>query len=114
MNSKEHILHIAKLKNNCPKCYGNNGLEISFVQEETETKFFTKVLKQVNDTLYCHNCKTIIYPESWTEDIESVYRYHKKQAFPLDSSLKPKPITYKLLFLAIGIIAVLFFFLGRY
>lgn len=114
MNSKEHILHIAKLINNCPVCYGTNGLEISFVQEETETKFFTKVLKQVNDTLYCHNCKTIIYPVNWTADIESVYQYHKKQAIPMDPKLKPKPITYKLLFLGFGIISVLIYFLGSY
>lgn len=114
MNSTEQILHIAKLNNNCPECYGTNGLEISFAQEETETKFYTKVLKQITDTLYCHNCKTIIYPESWTENIESVCQYHKKQAVPKDAHLKPKPITYGLIFLGFASIAALIYFLGRY
>jgi uncharacterized protein with PIN domain len=112
MKSTEHILHTAKLNNNCPECFANDGLEFSFVQEEMETKFYTKSQEAVNETLYCHGCKHIIYPVNWTDDIERVYEYHKKQAVPKDSRLRLKPISFGFIFLCVGIIAAVIYFIG--
>ncbi|GHC46166.1 hypothetical protein [Ulvibacter litoralis] len=105
MNTIEQILHIAKLKNNCPVCYATDGLEISFIQEEHENKYYNKIKKEVSETLYCHSCKNIIYPVNWNEDIERVYQYHKKQAKPKSAQIQLKPITYSVV---IGILLVLF------
>lgn len=112
MKTSEHILHIAKLNNNCPECYNNDGLEISFVQEELENRFYSKSQNSITETIFCKNCKTIIYPVSWTPDIDSVYTYHKKQVIPKKSSLRLKPISYTLIFLVIGLLTTLIYFLG--
>lgn len=106
MNTIEQILHIAKLTNNCPVCYTTKGLEISFVQEQHENKFYNKVDKKVSETLYCHNCKNIIYPVNWNEDIERVYLYHKKQANPKSAQIQLKPITYSII---VGILTLVCF-----
>ena len=37
-----HPLHAARLKNNCPECFANDGLEFSFTQEQITKKLFTK------------------------------------------------------------------------
>ncbi len=113
MNTHEHILHSAKLNNNCPECYATNGLEISFVQEECENRFYTKAQKSITETMYCNNCNHNIYPVNWTEDIERVYEYHKKQAIPKSSQTNLKPITYGIiLFCLAGITALIYFLLN--
>lgn len=112
MKTTEHILHIAKLNNNCPECYATDGLEISFVQEEMENKFYSKTQKTVAETLYCHGCSNIIYPVNWSEDIDRVYQYHKKQATPKSSQVKLKPITYGIILVCFGGLAALIYFLG--
>jgi hypothetical protein len=113
MKISEQILHSARLNNNCPECYTTDGLEISFIQEEVGNRFYSKTQKQIHDTLYCQSCKTTIYPVNWTEDIDRVYKYHKKQAIPKSTQLHLKPITYSLIFLGLGIVAVLLYFLEQ-
>ena len=113
MNTTEHILHTAKLNNNCPECYATDGLEISFVQEEVENRFYSKTHKKVSETLYCSGCSNIIYPVNWSEDIDRVYQYHKKQAVPKSSQVRLKPISYGIIVLCVGGVAALLFFLGR-
>ena len=109
MNSTEHILHIAKLKNNCPECYTTNGLEISFAQKELENRFYSQNQKDVIETIYCYNCNNIIYPVSWNDDIEKIYEYHKKQASQRGSRLRLKPLTYAILIgLAIAILLIFY------
>lgn len=110
MSDTKHILHNAKLNNNCPECYGSNGLEISFVQQEIENRFYSKASKHITPTLYCNNCKTIIYPVNWTDDIERVYQYQKKQVVTNSTQFKLKPISYIGAFLAIGGIVALIYF----
>ncbi|RMA66323.1 hypothetical protein [Ulvibacter antarcticus] len=114
MNTTEHILHIANLNNNCPECSKKDGLEISFVQEEQLGKFYSKVGKDVKDTIYCKTCKSVIYPVNWTEDLDRIYQYHKKQAIPMKSGLKLKPISFKLMFLGIGILIIILVLLTQF
>jgi len=100
----EHILHTAKLNNNCPTCYTTAGLEITFAQNVTETRFHSKAEKTIIETIYCHTCKNVIYPVNWTDDLERIYEYHKKQVVPKKSFLKVKPIVYLLILVAIIIV----------
>ena len=109
MKHTEHILHIAKLNNNCPECYGTNGLEISFAQKEMENRFYKKIEKQISETLYCHNCKTVIYPVNWTAEIDQVYQYNKKQAVSKNTGIRLKSISYLLILLPIILIAALLY-----
>lgn len=110
MKTTEHILHLAKLKNNCPECYTTNGLEISFAQNELENRFYSKNQKKIIETIYCHNCNNIIYPVSWNDDIEKIYNYHKKQALPGGSHLKFKPLSIGIM-LGTAIAVALIFYL---
>jgi len=97
MNTSEHILHTASLKNNCPICYTNNGLEITFVQKEIENWYSVRNGKEILETIYCKNCENKIYPVNWNEHIEKTFSYHKKQAIPRSSRLQLKTKGYTIL-----------------
>jgi hypothetical protein len=92
-----HTLHTARLKNNCPECFANNGLEFSFVQEQTLQKLSTNACKDISGTLYCHTCENTIYPVNWNNDIERVYEYHKKQVHPKKSGIRLTKLGYGVL-----------------
>lgn len=94
MKTQTHILHSAKVKNNCPLCYSTEGLEFTFIQEEIENKFYSKAKKEVLEKLYCQNCDQQVHPVEWTEDVERVYEYNKKLATPKSSGVRLKPISY--------------------
>lgn len=111
MKERTHILHTAQLKNNCPTCYGNDGLEFTFTQKEKENSFYKKPSSKIDEILYCHNCKTTIYPVNWTNDIELVYDYNKKIAETHRHYLQIKPLSYILIILAIVLIAAVVYFL---
>jgi len=101
MSQKSNILHKALLKNNCPTCFGTDGLELTFIQGEKENAFFHKPDSTIGESLYCHNCKNPIYPVNWTEDIERVYNYHKKLSETKRQHLRIKPLFYILIIAAI-------------
>ncbi len=111
MSTKTHTLHTARLKNNCPTCFGTDGLEFTFTQSEKETPFFHKPDTQIEEKLYCHTCNNPIYPVNWTEDIERVFDYNKKIAETNKQYLKVKPLFYILIVLAIILVAVSIYFL---
>lgn len=110
MAKRTHILHTAQLKNNCPTCFGNDGLEFTFTQEENENSFRTKPSQEIEQILYCHNCITYIYPVDWTEDIERVHDYNRKLAETKRHHLKIKPLTYILILIGISIVAAAVYF----
>ncbi|MDN3722825.1 hypothetical protein QRD02_00400 [Aequorivita sp. SDUM287046] len=105
MKKKIHTLHTARLKNNCPTCFGTDGLEINFTQAEKETMFSTKPATDIEHTLYCHTCKNQIFPVNWTEDIERVFDYNKKIAETNKHYLKVKPLFYIVFIVAIVLVA---------
>jgi hypothetical protein len=100
-----HALHAARLKNNCPECFTNDGLEFSFSQEQTIRKLFTRASKDISEKLYCHTCKNTIYPVNWNDDIERVHEYHKKQAHPKKTGIRFTKFGYRLGAGAIVIVA---------
>lgn len=111
MSHKTNILHTARLHNNCPTCFGKDGLEFTFSQEEQENLFFHKPSSKIEKNLYCHNCKNPIYPLNWTLDIERVYDYNKKIAETKRQYLKVKPLFYILITVAIIVVATLIYLL---
>ncbi|TXG36854.1 hypothetical protein [Seonamhaeicola maritimus] len=74
------------LKNNCPECYSNEGLRLSFKQKLIETKFYKSITSEVNHSLECKVCNTTIYPVQWTDDIERVFEYQQKAVKPKKAS----------------------------
>lgn len=111
MTSKTTTLHTARLKNNCPTCFGTDGLEFTFTQKENETALFKKPDATIENALYCHSCKNSIYPVNWTEDIERVFDYNKKIAETNKQFLKVKPLFYILVVVAIVLVAAVVYVL---
>lgn len=95
------------LNNNCPECYNNTGLHLTFMQKFVETKFYKSITKETSHQLECHNCQTSIYPVSWTEDIERVFNYHKKAFTPKAPSTKLKKAAWILIISVLVLIIAL-------
>ncbi|MBT0606883.1 hypothetical protein [Aequorivita echinoideorum] len=109
MGDFQKTIHTARLNNNCPTCFGKDGLEITFSQKLKETIFFEKASRQIGKSLYCHTCKNTIYPINWTEDIERVYDYNYKIAETKKQFPKTKPLFYVLIVVAIAVIAAVIY-----
>lgn len=108
-----HILHTARLNNNCPTCFATDGLELTFSQEKNSTKFFDKAEKEITSKMYCHTCHHDIFPVSWTDDIERVFEYNQKLATPSNTGITPKPLLYILIIVAVSIVAaVVYYFIS--
>ncbi len=69
----------SKLRNNCPKCFAQNGLEFSFYQKVEDTQLYTRATKKVTGELHCSHCESRIYPGLWTDEIDRVYLYNLKR-----------------------------------
>lgn len=114
MGTTTHVLHNARATNNCPECYGNDGLEFTFSQKMVESVFMKKPDPKVTELLYCHTCNNQIYPVSWTDDIERVYKYNKKIAEEKRLPLKLKPLLYGFILLdAIIVGGLIYYFVLR-
>ena len=111
MTETSHVLHTAKLNNNCPECYDKSGLELTFTQTEKENKLYSKASSEVDFKMYCSNCDTNIYPVSWDEDIERVFQYHEKVVQKKPSGIKLKPLAYIFILIDAITIAALIYFL---
>jgi DNA-directed RNA polymerase subunit M/transcription elongation factor TFIIS len=94
-----------QLNNNCPECYNNSGLHLTFKQKFLETRFYKSITSEVDHEIFCKNCNTIIYPVRWKKDIESVFEYHQKAFVPKKSSIKLKKVAW-IVITAIGLVVV--------
>ena len=91
-----HIKEVA-LKNNCPVCFSNKGLHLSFKQRLVDTKLYKSITSKIKHELDCKNCNSPIYPVQWTDDIEQVFEYHKKAFTPKKTALKLKTVSWILM-----------------
>ncbi len=78
MNTEHIVLKEAPLHNNCPECYANDGLILTFTQQKTTSKFMTLHSKEAVGNLKCTKCGSNIFMGRWTDEIEQVYKYHQK------------------------------------
>lgn len=103
-----------QLNSNCPECYSTDGLTLIFSYKNEKTKLFERANGEIQSTMFCTNCDTIIYPSRWTDDIERVFEYNKKLAQPPKTFFKFMPLSLILLFaiVAAGIAAA--FLIMRY
>lgn len=97
-----------KLNNNCPECFSNDALQLTYKQKFTETIFFKAITNKTTTQMQCNKCNTQIFPVRWTEDIESVIAYQNRALEPKPKSIKLKPLAWFLivsaLILAVGLI----------
>jgi DNA-directed RNA polymerase subunit RPC12/RpoP len=66
------------LTNNCPECFSNEGLLLTFYQKHIESPWYKKATGEITDSIRCQNCNTDIYPVRWTDDIERVREFYLK------------------------------------
>ncbi|WP_223032617.1 hypothetical protein [Hanstruepera marina] len=92
------------LKNNCPECYNNEGLQLTFKQKFIESNFYKSLTTETKHILYCNTCKTTIYPVSWTDDIERVVKYHQRAFVPKKASFKLNKKAWTLIGVTIALI----------
>lgn len=97
MEEKLVTIKTVSLNNNCPECYNNEGLELTFKQKYKETSFIKSLTKEVVKELKCKKCNTIIYPGRWDNDIDRVVEYHHKAFSPKPSSYKLKRLSWIIL-----------------
>ena len=91
--SQFFTLKEVKLNNNCPECYSNDGLQLTYKQNFKENAFYKAITNKTTKEMQCNKCNTQIFPVSWTDDIERVVSYQ-------DRVLVPKPKSFKLKTLA--------------
>jgi len=113
MEKTKHILHTAKLTNNCPECYRADGLEFTFLQEMKENILLKRPAKHLNEALFCTNCDTIIYPVNWNLDIERVREYNLKIAKEKGLSTTIKKASYILGIVAVVIVIGLIYYFTK-
>ncbi|MBD0830971.1 hypothetical protein [Aestuariibaculum sediminum] len=93
------------LNNNCPECYSNKGLKLTFKQRFVETSFYKSITPEIKYEMDCSTCNSHIYPVKWTDDIERVFEYHKRAFTPKQASRHLKKSSW--LAISLGIILVL-------
>ncbi len=106
MKTEFIVLKEAPLTNNCPVCYANDGMVLSFRQKRLKSKFLIKTNGALIEGISCKKCESDIFPGQWTKDIERVYDYHKKTIEPKSGSIhftKLFYILFVLIMLTLGI-----------
>lgn len=96
------VLKRTTITNNCTECFSQD-LELTFFQKSMLSPFYRRITDVVTHRLQCKKCDSVLHPVNWTDDIERVLEYYKKQISP-----KPRSIRFTLLFFAIilGLIAI--------
>ncbi|RKE98531.1 hypothetical protein [Ichthyenterobacterium magnum] len=114
MKTKQFFtLKEVKLNNNCPECYSNEGLKLTFKQKIADTLFYKAITEHTTLAMYCTICKTDIFPVRWTNEIEQVVAYQQRAIKPKSKSIKLKKLAWILIvIITASIIGVILFISG--
>ena len=83
----------SKIRNNCPKCFAQDGLVFGFYNKVIETKLISKATKEIKGELTCSHCESIIYPALWTDEIDRVYLYNLRKLGDPETYTRFKPLS---------------------
>lgn len=97
MKDQFFTLKTVELNNNCPECYSQEGLLLTFKQGFVENRFYRAISKDLKTSMCCNTCNSEIFPVQWTDDIERVYDYQTRATSPKPSGIKLKTITWVIL-----------------
>ncbi|MCM4166810.1 hypothetical protein KCTC52924_01663 [Arenibacter antarcticus] len=98
------VLKEADLTNNCPECF-NQELKLTFYQKHTYGRLFDRTTKDITHEIKCTKCNSLIYPVTWTEDIERVYDYYRRMVAPSKAIIRFTTLFYILILLLISVVA---------
>jgi hypothetical protein len=102
--SEFKIIREAPLTNNCPECFGQD-LTLRFYQKHISSLFYRSITSEVKQELQCNTCHTLLYPVTWTEDIERSVEYYQKAVTPEPTRIRFKPIFWILVLVVILLVA---------
>ena len=102
MKISQKEIKSARLVNNCPECFAQDSLVLTFRQKHLSNFFFKRATGEITDSMVCDKCQTTIYPVRWTDDIERVYEFYSKTV-EAKTSFKLTSQAYLLIILALGI-----------
>ncbi|WP_299337442.1 hypothetical protein [uncultured Psychroserpens sp.] len=100
-----------QLNNNCPECYSNEGLELTFKQRFVENAFYKAITTDTINEMHCKTCNTDIFPVRWTNDIEQVVAYQQRAATPKPKSIKLKKLAWILIIADVILLIVVILFM---
>lgn len=106
--SEQHILSQNQVTNNCPECF-NQDLTLTFYQKHLKGNFYDRITSELSHQLKCNTCGTVLYPISWTDDIERSVEYYQKASKPQKPSIKFRPLFYILVLLGILLVGTLIY-----
>lgn len=106
---KKIVLKEAEITNNCPECY-NQELILTFYQKHKLGAFFHITTNEVTHEIKCRKCQSVIYPVSWTPDIERVFDYYNKLVTPDRSSIRFTTLFFIVLVLILCVVAATVYF----
>jgi hypothetical protein len=100
------IIKEAPLTNNCPECF-NQDLTLTFYQKHLHGPLYHRITSELKQELKCNTCNSLLYPVTWTEDIERSVEYYGKAATPAKASMRFRPLFYILVLLGVALAGAL-------
>ena len=94
------IIKEAPLTNNGPECF-NQDLTLTFYQKHLHGPFYHRITSELKRELKCNTCHNLLYPVTWTEDIERSVEYYGKAVTPEKASMRFRPLFYILVLLGV-------------
>ncbi|MDM9631351.1 hypothetical protein [Robiginitalea aurantiaca] len=110
--SEQHILSQNPVTNNCPECF-NQDLTLTFYQKHLRGNLFDRITSELSHELKCNTCDTVIYPVSWTDDIERSVEYYQKAVKPEKPVVKFRPLFFVVVILGILLAGTLIYLVLR-
>lgn len=108
MTSKHFFtLKEVPLNNNCPECYSNQGLTLTFKQRFVENAFYKAIHSDRIEQMHCKTCHTDIFPIRWTDSIEQVVLYQRRAIQSKPKSLKLKKRAWIMIAIALALSAII-------
>lgn len=104
--SEYRVIKQVPLSNNCPECF-NQDLSLTFYQKHRFGPFYHRVTPELKRELKCNTCNSVLYPVSWTEDIERSVAYYEKAVEPEKPAIRFQWLFYLLVLLGIALAGAL-------
>ncbi|WP_460220674.1 hypothetical protein [Psychroserpens sp. MEBiC05023] len=110
MKQQHFTLKEVSLNNNCPECYSNEGLVLTFKQRFVENALYKAITQDTIHEMHCTICNTDIFPIRWTNNIEQVVAYQERAITPKPKSLKLKKLAWILILVDVILILIVLLF----
>lgn len=102
------IVKQAPLTNNCPECF-NQDLTLTFTQKHLFGPLYHRVTPELKRELKCNTCKNVLYPVTWTEDIERSVEYYERAVQPEKAAIRFRSLFFVLTFLVLALAGALIY-----